>query len=195
MKRKLTEQKLKQLYRLLSVRMTDFDCGKRCAPQNNGVPYCCDREKVIPVLFKDEYQWHRLQGVFWGKMPVQTKSDRKLVEESCSYNVFAVCPGVQSCRRTARSLTCRLFPFEPFIDSKGYVKGLVYQSGDKGSCSLMEKPQHMYNQMYIRNATRVWQELVDTFPEDKDLYIRESRKRTRHAARMDTSVRFFYVDK
>jgi hypothetical protein len=55
----------------------------------------------------------------------------------------------------------------------------------------MEKPQHMYNQIYIRNAIRVWQELVDTFPEDKDLYIRESRKRTRQAARTDKPVSLF----
>ena len=191
MKRTLTEKKLKQLYRLLSVRMTDFDCGKHCAPQNSGVPYCCDKGKVTPVLFKDEYQWHRQRGGFWRKMPVKTKSDRKLVEESCSYNVFAVCPGVQNCRRTSRSLTCRLFPFEPFLDSTGYVKGLVYQDGDNRSCSLMEKPQHMYNQLYIRNAIRVWQELVDTFPEDKDLYMRESRKRTRQAARADKPVSLF----
>jgi hypothetical protein len=43
----------------------------------------------------------------------------------------------------------------------------------------------------MKNAIRVWQELVDTFPADKDLYIRESRKRTRHAARIDKSVCIF----
>ena len=191
MKRKLTEKKLKQLYRLLSVPMTDFDCGKDCAPQNNGVPYCCDQDKVTPVLFKDEYRWHRTQRGFWRKMPVKTKSDRKLVEESCSYNVFAVCPGVQKCRRTVRSLTCRLFPFEPFLDSTGTVQGLVYQDGNNGSCSLMNKPQHVYNPLYIRNAIRVWQELVETFPEDKEMYLRESRKRTRQAARTKRPLRLF----
>jgi len=191
MTRKLTAKKLKQLYRLLSVRMTDFDCGKLCAPQNCGVPYCCDGQKVTPVLFRDEYHWHRQQGTFWVKMPVRTPAERKLVEESCSYNVFAVCPGVQGCRRPARSLACRLFPFEPFLDGMGSVRGLVYQNGDNGSCALMEKPQHLYNQIYIKNAIRAWQELVDTFPEDRELYLRESRKRTRHAARLHTSVCMF----
>jgi hypothetical protein len=55
----------------------------------------------------------------------------------------------------------------------------------------MEKPQHIYNQIYIRNTIRVWQELVDTFPEEKDLYIRESRKRTRQAARAGKPVCIF----
>jgi len=186
MKKKLTDEKLKHLYRMLSVRMTDFDCGKWCAPRNNGIPYCCDGKKVLPVLFKDEYRWHRQQGGFWHKLHVKTKADKRLVEESCSYNVFALCPGVRDCRRTLRSLTCRLFPFEPFLDSRGSVMGLVYQSSESGCCPLMGKPQHIYIRKYIRNAIRVWQELVDTFPEEKDLYIRESRKRISKAGQVYT---------
>ena len=130
MKRKLTEKQLERFYRLLSVRMTDFDCGSKCAPGNDGVPYCCDREQVTPVLFRDEYRWHREQGAFWKKMPIKTKKEKKLVEETCTYNVFSMCPGVESCRRTLRSLSCRMFPFEPFLDKKGAVIGLVYQDGD-----------------------------------------------------------------
>ncbi len=189
MKRTLTERQLQRFYRMLSVRMTDSDCGRYCAPQNNDVPYCCDQEKLVPVLFKDEYKWHRKQGDFWKKMSIQTKSDKRLVQDSCSYNVFATCPGVKNCRRTLRSLACRLFPFEPFIDKTGCVMGLVYQNGENECCSLFGKPQRIYNQTYIRNAIRVWQELVDIFPEEKDMYMLESRKR--QAARMGKSTRFF----
>jgi len=191
MKRKLTEKQLRRFYRMLSVRMTDFNCGRHCAPHNNDVPHCCDQEKVIPLLFKDEYKWHREQGTFWRKMPVRTKADKKLVQDIYSYNVFALCPGVQDCRRTQRALVCRLFPFEPFINDKGCVLGLVYIGGENGVCSLMEKPQRIYNPTYIRNCILVWQELVDTFPEEKDMYMHESRKHKRRATRMGKTVRFF----
>ena len=191
MKRKLTERQLRRFYRMLSVRMTDFDCGIRCAPQNNGVPYCCDQERVVPLLFRDEYKWHRTQETFWQKMPIRTKEEKKLVQDLCSYTVFALCPGVQACRRTQRALVCRLFPFEPFIDTEGNVLGLVYIGGENGDCSLMGKPQRIYNPTYIRNCIRVWQGLVDTFPEEKDMYMHESKKRTRRAARMGKTVRFF----
>ena len=191
MKRKLTERQLRRFYRMLSVRMTDFDCGARCAPRNSGVPYCCDRERVVPLLFKDEYKWHRAKGTFWQKMPVRTKEEKKLVQDLCSYNVFAVCPGVQACRRTQRALVCRLFPFEPFIDDEGCVLGLVYIGGENGDCLLMGKPQRIYNPTYIRNCIRVWQELIDTFPEEKDMYMHESKKRKRRAARRGETVRFF----
>ena len=191
MKKKLTEEQLGRFYRMLSVQMTDFDCGKHCAPQNNDVPYCCDREKVVPVLFKDEYECHRKKGAFWRKMPIQTKADKKLVQDTCSYNVFAVCPGVQNCHRPLRALSCRLFPFEPFLDDKGCVLGLVYQNGENACCSLMGKPQQVYKQTYIRNCVRVWQELINIFPEEKDMYIRESRKRKRQAARTGKPSSFF----
>jgi hypothetical protein len=191
MKIQLTEKQLRRFYRMLSVKMTHFDCGKHCAPKNNNVPHCCDREKVQPLLFKDEYEWHRKQGTFWRKMPIKTKADKKLVQDTCSYNVFAVCPGAQECRRTLRALVCRLFPFEPFIDNKGFVLGLVYIGDKNGDCALMGKPRRIYNPAYIRNCIRVWQELVDTFPEEKDMYMCESRKRKRREARMGKTVRFF----
>jgi hypothetical protein len=191
MKRKLREKQLKRFYRLLSVRMTDFDCGRKCAPKNDGVPYCCDREQVTPVLFRDEYRWHREQGTFWKKMPIKTKRDKKLVEETCTYNVFSVCPGVESCRRTLRSLSCRMFPFEPFLDKTGTVTGLVYQDGENERCPLVGKHRRHYNQAYIRNAIRVWQELVDTFPEEKEMYLRESRRRKRLATRTGKPLRIF----
>lgn len=176
---------------MLSVRMTDFDCGQHCARHNKGIPFCCDQDRLIPVLFKDEYAWHRKKGSFWRKMLIRTKSDEKLVRDSCSYNIFAVCPGVQNCRRALRALVCRMFPFEPFLDDTGCVMGLVYQRGDNEGCSLVGKPQRIYNPTYIANAIRVWQELVDVFPEEKDMYIRESRKRRNKAAQTGQSVRFF----
>jgi hypothetical protein len=191
MKKKLTEKQLRRFYRMLSVKMTDFDCGKHCAPKNNNVPHCCDREKVQPLLFKDEYDLHRKQGTFWRKMPIKTKADKKLVQDTCSYNVFAVCPGAQDCRRTLRAMVCRLFPFEPFIDDKGFVLGLVYIGDKNGDCALMGKPRRIYNPAYIRNCIRVWQELVDIFPEEKDMYVSESRKRKRRESRMGKTVRFF----
>ena len=191
MKRTLTEKHLRRFYRLLSVRMTDFDCGQHCLQQNDDVPYCCDQERVVPLLFKDEYNWHRKQGSFWRKMPIRTKSDEKLVRDCCSYNIFSMCPGVQHCRRTQRALVCRMFPFEPFLDDTGCVIGLVYQIGENEGCSLVGKPQGIYNPTYIANSIRVWQELVDIFPEEKDMYIRESRKLKYKSAQIGASVRFF----
>jgi len=37
----------------------------------------------------------------------------------------------------------------------------------------------------------VWQGLIDIFPEEKDMYIRESRKRKRQAARTGKPASFF----
>ena len=84
-----------------------------------------------------------------------------------------------------------MFPFEPFLDDTGCVIGLVYQIGENEGCSLVGKPQGIYNPTYIANSIRVWQELVDIFPEEKDMYIRESRKLKYKSAQIGASVRFF----
>jgi hypothetical protein len=191
MMRKLTERQLARFYRMLSVRMTDFDCGRRCAPNNGDIPYCCDGKKVVPILYRDEYKWLRTKKKFWRKMPIKTAFEKKLIQDTCYYNVFALCPGVQDCRRTLRALVCRLFPFEPFLDERGFVLGLVYQDGENEQCPLVGKPQRIYNPQYIKNSIRVWQELVDTFPEEKDMYVRESRKRARRATRLKKSISLF----
>ena len=183
MRQRLSDRQLRRFYRLLSVRMTDFDCGRLCAPGNDGVPYCCDGSRCVPVLFREEYEWHRRRYSFWRRMPVRTKQDRELVGRARAYNVFGSCPGPGGCRRPCRALVCRLFPFEPFVRDDGRVLGLVYQEERKQDCPLIGKPKGVYNPAYIRNAVRVWQEILDSVSSERDLYIGESRKRERRAAR------------
>ena len=53
-----------------------------------------------------------------------------------SYYVYAFCPGPGQCQRTKRSLVCRTFPFEPQVDKKGKVLGLVYINSGTENCIL-----------------------------------------------------------
>ena len=38
----MKEKDVKELYRTFHAPVVTFDCGKKCADQNNGVPICCD---------------------------------------------------------------------------------------------------------------------------------------------------------
>lgn len=187
----LTDDQIRRFHRLLSVRMIDFDCGKLCAPNNNGVPYCCDRESVIPVLFSEEYNWHRKKKKFWEKMPVRTEEDREFVEDSYPYYAFSVCPGHKDCIRSMRSLNCMTYPFEPQVSRDGTVLGLIYQDQENGPCSLKGKPERIYNPKYISNAIQYWQEVIDSIPDEKDMYIDESRRRERRYKRKGLKIKVF----
>ena len=189
MKKRLSEEQVKRFHRLLSVRMTDFDCGRLCTPGNKGIPLCCDQRHVVPVLFRSEWKWLRKQGELWERMPAESKSDRKMVKELVDYSVYCECRGPAECRRGQRALVCRTFPFEPYVDAEGIVQGLVFQSPDPKRCPLVSHPRKAFNDRYIRNAIRFWQELLDTIPEERELYIRESKKHKRRASRKRHAVR------
>jgi hypothetical protein len=198
MKTRITEKQLRRFYRLLSVRMIDFDCGKLCAPKNNGIPSCCENENVVPILFREEFNWHGKNGKFWGKngkfwkrITAKKKSIKKMIEESASYYVFSECLGPGGCRRSKRSLCCMTFPFEPHVNREGMVVGLVYTKHSTGDCPLVGKPRRIYNPLYISNSITFWQELFDLYPQEEELYIEESGKRERRAKRQGKRIRIF----
>jgi hypothetical protein len=191
MKTRITEKQLKRFYRLMSVPMTDFDCGRICAPKNEGIPFCCENEFVTPLLFHEEFRWHRRKDRFWKRAPMDNKEIKKMVDESASYYVYSFCPGPGKCRRTRRAIVCRTFPFEPQVDKEGRVLGLVYINSGTENCSLIGKPKKIYNPQYISNSIKFWQELLDTYPPEKKLYIDESRKRERRLKRQGKKLRIF----
>jgi hypothetical protein len=171
--------------------MIDFDCGRLCSPHNEGVPYCCDNETVVPVLFREELMKHKKNGGYWKKMPVKTKADRKMVDELCSYNVYAVCPGSERCIRSKRSIVCMTFPFEPFVDRHGIVQGLVFKIDENNGCPLTRKSTGIFNPEYISSTVTFWQEFLDLLPDEKGLYVQESRRHARRVKRHGHKVRVF----
>lgn len=183
MKKRISDKKLKRFYELLSVPMIDFDCGKLCAPKNGGFPVCCENEDVVPVLFHEEYKYHWKNGRFWKRMPPITKEIKEFIEESEDYYVFAKCPGVAKCDREKRSLNCRTFPLEPYLDKKGEITGLAYADARQVNCPLIGKPMTIFNPDFMRNAITFWGEMFALYPEEKEMYMDESRKRDRRITR------------
>ncbi len=187
----MTEKALRRFYRLLSVKMIDFDCGELCAPKNEGIPRCCENESCVPILFHEEYKWHRKNGTFWKRMPPTTKEIKKFIEESEDYYVFSKCPGPGGCKRSKRSLNCMTYPFQPYVNNKGEVLGLSLVDGADNQCPLTKKPKKTFNPQYIANSIQYWKELFTVYPEEEELYIDETKKRERRARRQGRKVRIF----
>lgn len=185
----ITEKQLRRFYRLLSAPMTDFDCGALCSPKNDGIPRCCENEYVVPILFREEFLWHRQSGDFWKRIRPASRIIRKFIEESESYYVFSSCPGPQGCRRTKRSLNCMTFPFEPHISRKGEIMGLTFINDALGSCPLTRKPKKVFNPCYIGNSIKFWTELFSIYPGEREMYMEESARRERRLKRRGKRLR------
>ena len=71
-----TSAQIEELLSTLSVPVTDFDCGTLCAPGNGGVPVCCDKDLIVPVLYKTEYKLLRGRSDLWRPFRPETKKSR-----------------------------------------------------------------------------------------------------------------------
>ena len=125
-------------------------------------------------------------------MPCDTPDRRKLAEECNDWKeVLTLCPGIRKCDRTRRALVCRVFPFEPHCDPNGKMIGLAYNYTPEIPCPLRRRRKNIYNPAYLRNAMIVWRDILDIFPEEKELYIEESRKLRRRFKRLGRRVPIF----
>lgn len=187
--KKLSCSELHELFDLMSHAMVDFDCGSLCR-NAGGVPICCNNREFHPLLYTEELKWLREhKKADWKPFRPTTSRDRKLASELSDHLVFADCPGIDHCNRDHRALVCRMFPFEPHVDDSGKVVALAFITEDPAKCPLIEMPRKTFQTKYIHASMKVWQRLIDKYPEEKELYISESRKRERRALRKGRKIR------
>jgi hypothetical protein len=116
---------------------------------------------------------------------------RTILKGGARYYVCAECTGPARCARSLRALACRAYPLEPHLDHRGAVAGLVFLHDDVEHCPLVAMPRSSFRTAYVRSALVFWQELVDTLPPERELFIRESSKREHQAYCTDTTFRLF----
>lgn len=129
-----------RLYEALSPEMTPFDCGAFCAAHNpNGIPFCCDICQAVPAAYLLEWdwlqgrtdQWHEYRGDECASEPVDPAA---LLAQTPEHMLLLACKGPAACRRDVRALSCRQFPFYPYINSRGEFLGLAYEWQFEETC-------------------------------------------------------------
>lgn len=178
-----SEEELDRFNELLTVDMTDFNCGELCAPDNGGKPRCCDSCHVIPLVYRDELTIDKARSEKAGLKPVWREVPPEEVVEmelpltlNSRIERYATCNYAPACPRERRALICRTYPFIPYYDENEQLVGLTYNFLDEGKCPLVGRTDITYNEAYIRNALVVWSELVARNPEERELYIYESKE-------------------
>lgn len=116
------------LYADFDAPIAAFDCGRKCAPYNEyGVPFCCDTSHAIPTAYQAEWAYLETNTDLWhlweGDDPAET---RELRAETPVGQHLIECLGHRYCQRNFRSVTCRAFPFFPYITRDGEFIGLSY---------------------------------------------------------------------
>ena len=143
-------------------------------PDNDGVPVCCDKSRIVPVLYKKEYQVLRARSDLWRPFRPQTEQQRELGEDMRACDRLCECKGVAHCERDNRSLACRTFPLEPYLDHEGELAGLVWNMDFEGTCPLVAS-RHAVRPDYIRQALAMWTKAFTWSPAEHEFYVGHSQ--------------------
>ena len=181
-KKYLKQKDMKILLELTSEEICDFDCGAICSKKSiNKIPYCCDIDKVIPVLYRGEFDYFNKRSDLWKEFKPRNKHERKLVDELESNQVMAKCKGPKKCDRRYRGFVCRNFPTYPYFNSSGKVVGLFFSRTLNGKCVLIDHPEFI-RKKYIRDNVKFWNRLLELVPDELEFYqqfAKTSEKRMR----------------
>ncbi len=114
------------LYARFQAPLAALDCGQRCAPYNEGgAPFCCDTRHAVPAAYLAEWSYLQANTDLWHLWEGRTLGETEQLEALAPEGqVLIACLGYQLCQRDFRSLTCRAFPFFPYLTRQGQFIGL-----------------------------------------------------------------------
>ena len=179
------------LYRDFDEPLTRLDCGLKCASHNpSGKPFCCDICQVVPAVY--EVEWLHLQttGDFWheyrgDECPGDPCDPEEVLAETPSHMLLLACQGPERCRREIRSVSCRQFPFFPYITETGRFIGLTVEPAFRDQCwviSHLDEVTPAYRQAFVR----VYDNLLSRWENDLEAYAEYSHDlRSQYAERRE----------
>jgi hypothetical protein len=156
-------------YAMFHLPTVEFDCGEKCAPYNEGgVPFCCDTRHAVPTAYESEWEYLQKNTTLWHiwRSSDDDKSAR-LTAQCPPGQILVECQGNQLCQRNFRTLTCRAFPFFPYISRERIFLGLSYYWEYEDRCwilSHLDQVSRAYRQAFIESFST----LFDKNPEEFD---------------------------
>jgi len=136
---------IRSLYASFDSAITSLDCGGKCSAHNSsGKPFCCDICHAVPSAYESE--WAYLRSV-------------------CNM-VLLACLGPALCQREYRALSCRQFPFFPYVTSDYQFVGLVYEWAFESNCwvvSNLARVTKKYRNEFVRTFDEIFARFQDEF--------------------------------
>lgn len=165
----------RRLYDHFDTPVTDVDCGARCASHNpGGKPFCCDICHAVPAVYHQEWLylsqstglWHEWRG---DECAEDTGSTVEVRSETPDNMLLLACEGPAHCQRRYRALSCREFPFFPYLSSDYHFLGLAYDWTFQARCWVISHLDRVTAE-YRREFVSAYDDLFSLWPEEMDGY-------------------------
>ncbi len=187
MSNRVPQLNILSLYDRFRVPVTALDCGLKCAPHNpSGKPFCCDICQAVPAVYDQEWEflrqntdlWHAWRGNECNEEPV---NPAVLQAETPEHMLLAACRGPAQCQREYRAISCRQFPFFPYISSDDRFIGLAYEWAFEPVCWVISNLGAV-TQAYRREFIQGYDEILALWPDDHESYTNLSEDMRQHFA-------------
>ncbi|MCC6782724.1 MAG: hypothetical protein IT457_07750 [Planctomycetes bacterium] len=189
----LSAAQIAELHALLTAPVTSFDCGTLCAPGNGGVPVCCQNHTIMPVLYAAEFALLERRSRMWTRYVPQNEGERELAAELRPCELFATCKGAAHCEREHRALSCRTFPFEPYLAHDDTLCGLVFAWDLAALCPLIGSG-HRIEPRFLEQTLTAFTKLFAWAPDELELWRGNSRTLRRSFARSAARISVYRPD-
>jgi hypothetical protein len=185
----LTPDDLRALYDGFNSPIAELDCGKKCAPHNpSGKPFCCDICQAVPAAYKSEWKylerstdlWHR-----WRGKECQAASPQEIARLKADMPenmILLACLGPAQCQRDFRALSCRQFPFFPYVTSGYHFLGMAYDWHFESKCWVISNLSRV-TQTYREEFVHTYDKMFALFQDEFEHYARLSEDLRAHFAR------------
>lgn len=182
----LDTKEIRSLYDGFNSPIAEFDCGKKCAPHNpSGKPFCCDICHAVPAAYKSEWNYLEHSTDLWHKWrgdeceDTTSKEVAHLKADTPKNMVFLACLGPAQCQRDFRALSCRQFPFFPYVTSDYRFIGLAYEWEFELRCWVISNLSGV-TQKYREEFIRTYDKLFALFQDEFDHYAYHSERLRAH---------------
>jgi hypothetical protein len=183
------------LYAAFDAPISPLDCGLHCAPHNRyHAPFCCDTHHAVPVVYEDEWAYLQANTDLWhpwqGRSPAET---HRVQDETPAGMLLVECLGYQRCQRSFRSLSCRAFPFFPYITRDDRFIGMTYYWQYEKQCWVLSN-LHTVTLQFQAEFFAAFDQLFTNLPAEWDSYREQAANMRRVFSRWKRSIPLLHRD-
>jgi hypothetical protein len=185
---------IRALYDGFDAPVTVFDCGQKCAPHNpSGKPFCCDICHAVPAAYHEEWQYLQKNTNLWhtwraDECESESKDEHSELQTGTPENMLLLaCLGPSLCQRPFRALSCRQFPFFPYVTSDYRFIGLAFDWEFENTCwviSNLGEVTDTYRQQFVQTHDRLFAFSQEAF----ESYQYHSEKMRTHFANLHKRI-------
>lgn len=160
-----------QLYKAYHAPISALDCGEKCAPYNeHAVPFCCDIQQVVPTLYEDEWEFLRTKTDLWHKLRENEVVNFKSLQKDVPVEqILMACKGHLLCQREYRAISCRSFPFFPYINQSGEFIGLSYYWEYEDRCWIISNLNEVTRE-FINSTVSTFDLVLGKLPSERESF-------------------------